>query len=204
MTISKTDLLARVKSSLTSSYKLLVPDEENTTVLDVIVNNALAALTQKAPVTSIDTIVLQPNVQVYPAPADMWDYKETSWGTFQNVQPWDPGFISRIPVIEYENGSLHFSFAPSAVMLSSLGSRFTYFYFARYLEDEESGHLNVEPRKQPLLLLLCLMEAMKILILRSPGSQITAKPGLSKIQYSSPHIAYDALSKEADNLAAAL
>lgn len=202
MTISKTDLLAQLKASLTKSYNLLVPDEENTQVLDTIVSNALDALTRLCPVTSVASITLQSNVQVYSAPDDIWDYKETSWGLFQQVQPWDEGFISRLPEVAYENGNIFFSFAPTASMIASLGSKFTYFYYASYALVDDA--INVEPRKQPMLLLLCQMEAMKILILRTPAAQVTAKPGIATIQYTSPHLAFKALSEQAQQMAASL
>jgi len=200
MAINKADLVASLLASVSSSTKLL--DTADITVTDTIVDNALNALSRLAPATGIDTILLQPGVQVYAAPDNLWAYKETSWGFDQTVAPWEPGYVSRMPDVTYNEGNIYFSFAPTAQMISNLGSRFTYFYYARY--QVNNGAIEIEPRKQALLLLLCQMEVMKLLVLREPGTQVTTKGNAGKIQYGSPKLAFDALKEEAHRVAKSL
>ncbi|GEA06220.1 hypothetical protein KUL42_09810 [Alteromonas sp. KUL42] len=200
MAINKADLVASLLASVSSSTKLL--DTADITVTDNIVDNALNALSRLAPATGIDTISLQPGVQVYAAPDNLWAYKETSWGFDQTVAPWEPGYVSRMPDVTYNEGNIYFSFAPTAQMISNLGSRFTYFYYARY--QVNNGAIEIEPRKQALLLLLCQMEVMKLLVLREPGTQVTTKGNAGKIQYGSPKLAFDALEEEAHRVAKSL
>ena len=200
MSINKADLVASLLVSVSSSTKLL--DTDDTTITSTIVDNALDALSRIAPATGIDTISLQPGVQIYPAPSNIWAYKETAWGFDQRVAPWEPGYISRLPDVTYNEGSIYFSFAPTAQMISNLGSRFTYFYYARY--QVNNGAIEIEPRKQALLLLLCQMEVMKLLVLREPGTQVTTKGSAGKIQYGSPKLAFEALQEEAGRIAQTL
>lgn len=200
MAINKADLLTNLLASVSSSAKLL--DTDNTEVTGTIVNNALDDLSRLAPATDIDTLSLQPGVQVYAAPENIWAYKETSWGFDQTVAPWEPGYVSRLPSVTYSEGNIYFSFAPTSQMISNLGSRFTYFYYVRYYDDE--GSINVEARKQGLLLLLCQMEVMKLLILREPGTQVITKGNAGKIKYGSPSLAFKGLEEEARRVAASL
>ncbi|MBO7920927.1 hypothetical protein J5X92_01685 [Alteromonas sp. K632G] len=199
MTISKTDLVGSLLVSVSSSKKLL--DTTDTTLTSTIVDNALDALSRLAPATGIDTITLQSGVQVYSAPTNLWAYKETAWGFEQAAAPWEAGYISRLPEVSYNEGSIYFSFAPTSAMIANLGSRFTYFYYARY--QVINNAIDIEPRKQALLLLLCQMEVMKLLVLREPGTQVTVKGG-AKLQYGSPAIALKALEIEARTIAKSL
>ena len=200
MSISKADLVASLLVSVSSSTKLL--DTDDITVTSTIVDNALDALSRIAPATGIDTITLQPGVQVYPAPLNVWAYKETTWGLDQRVAPWEPGYITRLPDVMYNEGNIYFSFAPTAPMISNLGSKFTYFYYASY--QVNNGAIEIEPRKQALLLLLCQMEVMKLLMLREPGTQVTTKGNAGKIQYGSPKLAFESLQEEANRVAQTL
>lgn len=200
MSINKADLVASLLVSVSSSTKLL--DTDDTMVTSTIVDNALDALSMLAPATGVDTLNLQPGVQVYNAPADIWGYKETSWGLDQRVAPWEAGYVSRLPDVTYNEGSIYFSFAPTAQMISNLGSKFTYFYYSRY--QVNSGSIAIEPRKQALLLLLCQVEVMKLLMLREPGTQVSVKGNAGKIQYGSPKIAHDSLKEDAFNIAKTL
>lgn len=199
MTINKSDLIDELKASLTSTQKVL-DDFDQAGIYDEIVRAAVYALTNLCPATSVDTIALQANVQVYDAPADLWSYKETSWGMQQPVEPWDPGFISLLPTIQSSNGHIFFSFAPTAAMINSLGSSFTYFYYLLY-SVSEGGTINVEPFKKPLLILLCQCEAMKVLMLREPSIQVTAKTGLSNLRRGDPGNVYRQLLGDAKELA---
>ncbi|WP_296050149.1 hypothetical protein [uncultured Alteromonas sp.] len=199
MTISKVDLINELKASLTSTTKVL-DDFDQSGVYDEIVKAAVTALTALSPATSVDTIKLQANVQVYEAPADLWSYKETTWGMQQPVEPWDPGFISLLPTVQSSNGHIFFNFAPTAAMLASLGSSFTYLYFKLYSIDE-SDNINVESNKFTLLLLLCQCEAMKVLMLREPSIQVTAKTGLSNLRRGDPGNVYRQLLGDAKELA---
>lgn len=200
MSINKADLIASLLVSVSSSTKLL--DTEDTIVTSTIVDNALDALSRLAPATGIDTISLQSGVQVYAAPDNIWAYKETTWGIEQSVRPWEPGYITRLPDVTYNEGNIYFSFAPTSSMIGNLGSRFTYFYYARYQVND--GVIEIEPRKQSLLLLLCQMEVMKLLVLREPGTQVTTKGNAGKIQYGSPKLAFEALQEEAGRIAETL
>lgn len=202
MTISKTDLITELKASLTSTTKVL-DDFDQDGIYDKLVSAALNVLTSLSPATNVDTITLQANVQVYNAPADLWSYKETSWGMRQPVEPWDPGFITLLPSVQSSNGHIFFSFAPTSAMLASLGSSFTFFYYVLYSEDAQ-GNLNVEHTKKSLLLLLCQCEAMKVLMLREPSIQVTAKSGLSNVRRGDPAKVYTQLLNDAKELAKSL
>ena len=201
MTISRTTLITAVTDALSGSAKLL-DFTSDSSFADTMIDNALDAMAKLAPNTGIDTITLQPNVLTYAAPADAWAYKSSPWGTGQNVAPWESGFVSRLPNVEMNNGNLYFSFAPTAKMLASLGSSFTYYYYATYAYDGTT--ITVEPRKQGLLLLLCQMECMKALMIREAGTQVTAKTSNGRIQFGSPKKAYDILDSEASALARSL
>ncbi|MBU2979011.1 hypothetical protein [Alteromonas sp. C1M14] len=201
MTISKDTLISAVIDALSGSAKLLDFTNEST-FSDTVIDNALDALAKLAPNTGVQTLTLQPNVMVYPAPADAWAFKSSSWGVKQSVAPWEPGFVSRLPTIELNNGNLYFSFAPTAAMINTLGSAFTFFYYSTF--EYDGTEIAVEPRKQGLLLLLCQMECMKALTIREAGTQVTAKTSNGKIQFGNAQKAYAVLESEAKALAGSL
>jgi hypothetical protein len=195
MSLTRSSVLNSIKHSLLGTADLFVnKDNPNAelTHLNYMLQFALAQLKTFVPRTAYHTITLVPGKVEYDGPDDLWSIKMHNWGQRDSQPaPWEPGYITRLPVVKNTETTVYFSFAPDANMISILGSSFGYFYLCHYtLTDELS---TVPESGLPLLVTLAQAAAMQLLMVRGASNPVSVKPGVGRIAKAAPAEVFDLL-----------
>jgi hypothetical protein len=206
MSLTRSAVLNSILASLLGTADVFLdPDDANVQIahLNRMLDYGLSQLKVLAPRTDYSTLTLVAGQSVYDGPADLWSIKMHTWGQKEGQPaPWDPGYITRLPVVRNTQSKIMFSFAPTANMIAILGSSFDYFYLANYvLTDEES---TVPDTALPLLITLAQAGAMQLLMVRGATNPVAIKPGVGRIAKAAPAEVFDMLMLSAKQQAAIL
>lgn len=162
--MSRADLAADLKASLLDAARSFnAPgDADFARHLD----KAAAAMTRARRRTQAGTLTLAAGQMEYPAPADLWIFKTTTWGAAHGLRPWEPGYPGRLPEVRQIERTLYFVPPPSAAQIAVLGAVCPFFYYAHHAVGELAEDTTIEPGDRALLLLRAQAEAMRELALR--------------------------------------
>lgn len=142
-------------------------------------DRAAAALAARRPRTLAGVLTLEADRPNYPAPADMWRYKTTSWGSSYRGNPWDRTWPGRLPQVREIDGELWLMPAPTAHQVAMLGANFPFFYYARHVLGEDAAQTTVSDGDRGLLLLGAQAEAMRELAMRDSVRTASLRDGFS-------------------------
>jgi hypothetical protein len=199
MSLTRSVVLIAIQKSLLGTAGLFV-DKEDANVeiahLTSMLESALSQLKVLAPRTAHGTLTLVPGQIEYDGPADLWSIKMHTWGQNESQPaPWEPGYITRLPVVKNTENNIYFSFAPDANMISTLGSNFGYFYLCHHLLTEEQS--TVPDTALPLLITLAQAHAMQLLMVRGASNPVAVKPGVGRIAKAAPAEVFEMLMASA-------
>lgn len=159
---------------------------------------AAEALASARPRTAVASVALVAGQAEYPAPADLWLYKSSIWGT-QRCQPWEKRWPGRLPDVRVAAGALWLTPAPTAHQVAVLGATFTFFYYALHAVSVDAGETTVPAGERDLLLLRAQAEAMRELAMRDGVRPTSARDGFSGTPRSGlPSALYQAFMAEFD------
>lgn len=178
--MSQADLVADLKASLLDSAKAFTAPGDADFIRHL--GAAALAITPKRLRTLADSITLVADQPVYAAPMDLWRYKSTTWGMVR-PQPWDKQWPGRLPAVSDIDGQLWFMPAPTARQIATLGSAFSFFYYARHSIGAAAADTTIAAADRGLLLLRAQAEAMRELAMRDsvrPTQAQSAFSGLPK------------------------
>lgn len=147
---------------------------------------ALPDLQWKRPLTKLSQVTLVAGTASYPV-ADAADFAALKMDLWRDVgklpRPWEPGYPGALPRIAAQQGAtgweLVFDAAPTAAMLTYLGSTCRFYYFAQHAIGEAAADTTVAEPDRGLLLLRAQAEAMLALAVRNAGKPVQLRDGLS-------------------------
>ena len=103
--------------------------------------------------TLVHAVTLAAGQANYAVPADLWQYKSTSWGAGYRGNPWDRTWPGRLPQARVIDGELWLMPAPSSHQIAMLGATFSFFYYALHVVAVDEAETTVNPGDRNLLLL---------------------------------------------------
>jgi len=161
--MARAALAADLRASLLDAAKAFTAANDADAVRHL--ERAAEALTAVRPRTLAATLTLVADQPNYPAPADLWRYKSTTWGAARS-QPWEKSWPGRLPDVREIDGALWLTPAPTAHQIAALGASFSFFYYARHAIGVDEADTTVAPGDRALLLLRAQAEAMRELAMR--------------------------------------
>ena len=176
-TMAKAALIDSLKMSLMDSASHFLDE------YDALLATAAEDLARVRRRTLIGSLTLAANQTTYEAPADLLEYKYSTWGEQrQQLKPWQPGYPRRLPsvmVTDSQPKQLVLSVAPAQSSINLLGSTFKFFYFASHHLDDDASKTTVAESERGLLLLRAQAEAMKYLAMRNIDKTVSTKHAVS-------------------------
>lgn len=170
-------LVADLKASLLDASKVFAAPADGDFVRHL--DKAAAALAVKRPRTLVHAVTLAAGQANYPVPADLWQYKSTSWGAGYRGNPWDRTWPGRLPQVRVIDGELWLMPAPSSHQIAMLGATFSFFYYALHVVAVDEAETTVIPGDRNLLLLRAQAEAMRELAMRDTVRSASVRDGFS-------------------------
>lgn len=181
--MSRADLVADLKASLLDAAgSFRAPLDAD---YDRHLNVALTALTAWRAHTMAGEITLSEGVDAYAAPADLWRFKLSLWGSPGGAmpKPWEKGWPGRLPTVRDISTAagpmLWLTPAPSAQQIAALGATYRFFYYARLTAGADAADTTVSEADRGLLILRAQAEAMRELAIREAVRPVTARDGVS-------------------------
>lgn len=126
------------------------------------------------PRTTVGSVVLVAEQDVYSAPADLWRFKSAIWGV-RRGQPWERSWPGRLPDVRVVDGTMVLTPAPTGHQIAVLGAEYRFFYYARHVLGAEAAETTIAPEDRGLLLLRAQAEAMRELAIRDSVRPVTAR-----------------------------
>lgn len=198
-TMSRAALAADLKESLQDAANVFnaAADADFLRHLDA----AALDFVRYRPRTMLGELTLVADQFNYPAPADLLSYKSALWGVDMNAKPWDrhwPGKLPRVQVAEAGGGrELHFTSAPSALQIATLGSAFKYWYYASHTIATDGANTTILAGDRGVLLLRAQAEAMKEMAMRNIGKPVQMRDGVSNgPRNGTPAYLFESLMKD--------
>ena len=182
MSMAAADLIADLKSSLGDAAAVFkaANDADFIRFLDV----AALDLSRFRRRTLLGKVTLVAGQAEYDAPADMVKPKLSMWGVsaLNRFNPWQNGYPGRLPRLgtsgDPQQRKLTMMPPPTSEQISSLGSRFDFYYYASHVIGDASA-TTVRDEDRGLLLLRAQAEAAKDLSIRNIHKAVNLRDGLS-------------------------
>ncbi len=181
--MSLASLVADLKASLFDAASVFTGEDDAD--FKRFLAQALPDLQWKCPLTKLAQVVLVAGTPSYAvAEADFVALKMDLWRDVGKLpRPWEPGYPGALPRITAQQGAtgweLVFETAPTAAMLTWLGSTCRFYYFAQHAIGEQAADTTVAEADRGLLLLRAQAEAMLALAVRNAGKPVQLRDGLS-------------------------
>lgn len=175
--MARAALVADLKASLLDAAKAFAAPDDADFLRHL--DKAADALALRRPRTLVASLALVADQPNYPAPADLWQYKSTSWGAGYRGNPWDRTWPGRLPQVRVIDGELWLMPAPSSHQIAMLGATFSFFYYALHVVAVDEAETTVNPGDRNLLLLRAQAEAMRELAMRDTVRSASVRDGFS-------------------------
>lgn len=173
--ITLTNMLADYTPSLGPTAQRFQPED-----LERHITAALRSLSRYRPVVRRATVLLQPRVGAYPAPADLVRVISHAWGADHTVQPWHSHYLGPRPrVLTHHDGEqmwIEFTPAPTATQVHKWGTQCPYRYAARHQLTEDGGTVPEDDRH--LVRLRAQVEALRELAVAGVTDTIQMHRGM--------------------------